>query len=280
MPPEIQTALHALPYWENLTLAWSEKLALTLLIIVCGWIVAGWLEHTIRHTVGRLKNADRMLVGFFSSLARWGVLLVAGLAVLDRLGVQTSSILTILGAAGLAVGLALQNTLSNLAAGIMLLLFRPFRVGDTVVTPDLNAMVSTVSLFHTELITPDNVQLIVPNTLLWGVSLKNMSFYPKRRLTLTIPVPRCTNLDQAVTTIRAIIAADDRVAADPAPEVLAMRFNARDRVTELEVRAWVAPPQVDLVQSELNQAIWRDVLQVKVNAGAARPAGDSSPDPL
>ena len=263
MPPEIQSALHALPYWENLTVAWGEKLALTLAIIVSGWLVAGWLERSIHITLGRMKNADHMLVGFFSSLARWGVLLVAGLAVLDRLGVQTSSLLTILGAAGLAIGLALQNTLANLAAGIMLLLFRPFRAGDNVVTPDLNGIVRSVSLFHTELTTQENTQLIAPNSLLWGVSLKNLTYYPLRRLTLTIPIPRCADVNHAITTIRTIIAADPRIAADPAPDVLVMRFNSRDRVTELEARVWVETPQVDQVQSDLSLAIWRDVLQVR-----------------
>ena len=259
--PDLNSVLHSLPHWEDLTVLWGEKLAITLALVIGGWVGADWLERSLQHTLSRLKASDPMLVGFFSSLTRWVVVVITGLAVLDRLGVQTSSILTILGAAGLAIGLALQNTLTNLAAGIMLLLFRPFRVGDMVEAGPISGIVNKVSLFHTELTTPDSTQLIAPNSLLWGVSLRNVSYYPVRRMVVVVPVPRKCDLEGALAQIRAQVAADPRIAPQPAAEVVVTRFNSTDKVTDIEVRVWAEQSCHNALQTDLLTAIWRDVLR-------------------
>lgn len=257
---DLQTLEKAWPHYESLTVLWGGQVLVTMALIVGGWVGAQWLERAIKSALSKFKGSDPMLVGFFSSLTRWVVVVVTGLAVLDRLGVQTTSILTILGAAGLAVGLAMQGTLTNLAAGIMLLLFRPFRVGDQVETTAITGTISAVSLFHTELITPDHVQVIAPNSLLWGVGLKNTTFYPIRRLSLIVPVPFQSDVDQAITQIRNLIAAEHRVESDPAPEVFINRFNATDKVTEIEVYLWADQSHHQALRTELFAAIWRAVL--------------------
>ena len=259
--PDLQTLQTSLPQVESLTVLWGEKLAITAALIVGGWVGAQWLERGIRSTLSRFKGSDPMLVGFFSSLTRWVVVVITGLAVLDRLGVQTTSILTILGAAGLAVGLALQGTLSNLAAGIMLLLFRPFRVGDVVETANLIGTVRAVALFHTELITPDHIQVIAPNSVLWGVTLKNTSFYPLRRIALVIPVPFTDDVDQALAAIAKLVAEEPRIVAAPAPEIFISAFNALTKATEITVHIWADQACHTALHGDISSAIWRAVLK-------------------
>ena len=163
--------------------------------------------------------------------------------------------------AGLAIGLALQGTLTNLAAGIMLLLFRPFRVGDLVETAAVTGEVRAVSLFHTELMTIDHVHVIAPNSVLWGVPLKNNSFYPQRRLNFIVPVPFSADAGLAVQTIRTIVQADKRVAADPPPSIAMARFNSTDKVTEIEVHVWADQSAHDILRADLLAAVWAAILK-------------------
>ncbi len=121
------------------------------------------------------------MIGFIASLAKYTVLAFVGVAVLQRFGIQTTSIIAVLGAASLAVGLALQGTLSNLAAGVMLLLFRPFRVGDAVEVAGRAGTVKKLTLFTTELASGDNVQVLIPNGQVWGAAIVNQSAYGERR---------------------------------------------------------------------------------------------------
>ncbi len=258
---DVNSLEQALPQLEALMMDWGIKLAWTIALFIVGWVGAGWLEKGIKSALSRVKHSDPMLVGFFSNLARWAVLVVTGLAVLDRVGIQTTSIITVLGAAGLAVGLALQGTLSNLAAGIMLLLFRPFRVGETVDTAAVTGTVKSVSLFHTELVTADNVQVIAPNSVLWGVTLKNNSHYALRRLTLTIPVPFGADVEQALQNIRTILTSDSRVEATPAVETFIQKFNATDKVTEIEAHLWADQSVHTALKAELLATIWREILK-------------------
>ena len=258
---DLSSLEQSLPHLETITTEWALKAATIVAIVALGWLSAGWLEKGIGKALSKFKNSDPMLVGFFSSLARWAILVIAALAVMDRLGIQTTSLVTILGAAGLAVGLALQGTLTNLAAGIMLLLFRPFRVGDMVETVAINGTVKSVSLFHTELVTADNVQVIAPNSVLWGVTLRNTSHFPIRRITFIVPVWFGGDVDQAIAAISAIVTADERVARDPKAEVAILRFNAADKVTEIEVHIWADQAVHTALKTDLLAQIWRAVVK-------------------
>ena len=240
---------------------WGIRLAWAAALIVAGWFGAGWLEKGIKAALCKFKHSDPMVAGFFSNLARWTVLVVTALAVLDRLGIQTTSVVTILGAAGLAIGLALQGTLSNLAAGIMLLLFRPFQVGDKVETAAIAGTIKMVALFHTELVTDDNVHVVAPNSALWGVTLKNTSHYAMRRTTFIVPVPFGGPVDKALEITRAAIAKDSRVAQSPSPDVFILRFNTSDKVTEIEVGLWADHSVLAAVKTEILAAIYHEILE-------------------
>ncbi|WP_372602892.1 mechanosensitive ion channel family protein, partial [Actibacterium sp.] len=158
---------------ENLP--WVLELGLNVVSAFVILIVALWLSGRVRRRITALpdKNPrfDVTLMRFLGSLSKYAILLLAGIFILNRFGIETTSLVALLGAAGLAIGLALQGTLSNLAAGVMLIGFRPFKVGDVVQTGGQTGTVSAITLFFTELTTPDNVQIIVPNGDVWGAAI-------------------------------------------------------------------------------------------------------------
>jgi small conductance mechanosensitive channel len=149
-----------------------------IVILLIGLWLSGKADQLVVRVLSRTPHFDPTLKSFFGSLARYLILTVTLLAVLSQFGIQTTSLVAVIGAASLAVGLALQGTLSNLAAGIMLLIFRPFRVGHKVQVGGSLGTVKELSLFWTELVTDDRVQIIVPNGGVWGQPLRNFSIYP------------------------------------------------------------------------------------------------------
>lgn len=241
---------------SDLAITWGANAMWAVVTLVVGWIVAGWAERAVKSAMERMRVADQMLRGFFGSLARWALLVVTGIAVLERLGVQTTSVVAILGAAGLAIGLALQGTLSNLAAGVMLLLFRPFKVGDGIEAGGLAGTVKDVSLFHTHLVTGDNIQVIAPNSMLWNAALRNLSFYSTRKVEIVAPVSYAVGADRALDCIRGLIKADPRIAAEPAPSVALTKFG--DKTVEITISVWCATGDAGAVKSDLMAAIWRE----------------------
>lgn len=148
-----------------------------IVILIVGWKVAGWAARAVDRAMQRATKIETMLRQFFASLVRYAILVFTGIAVLNQVGIQTASLIAVMGALGLAVGLALQGTLGHVAAGVMLLLFRPFKVGDEIEAGGLQGIVQEVGLFTTELITADKVQIIVPNGQVWDKPIKNFTRY-------------------------------------------------------------------------------------------------------
>ncbi|HLO75419.1 MAG TPA: mechanosensitive ion channel domain-containing protein [Magnetospirillum sp.] len=252
----IDTLAASLPQLSELAIRWGSNVTWALVTLIFGWVLAGWAERAIKSGLARVRMGDQMLRGFFGSLARWALLAVTGVAVLERLGVQTTSVVAIMGAAGLAIGLALQGTLSNLAAGVMLLLFRPFKVGDGIEGGGLAGTVKEVSLFHSHLVTGDNIQVIAPNAMLWNAALRNLSFYASRKVEIVAPVPYAAGADQTLNRIRELVTADSRIAADPAPAVMLTKFG--EKAAEITVSVWCATGSAAAVKSDLMTAIWRE----------------------
>ncbi|HVY17157.1 MAG TPA: mechanosensitive ion channel domain-containing protein [Rhodopila sp.] len=164
MPLVITNALHVLA---------------ALLILIIGFWIAGRAQSLVINSLNRTAHLDAMLKTFFGNIVRYFVLTIVVLAVLSQFGIQTTSLVAVLGAAGLAIGLALQGTLSHLAAGVMLLIFRPFRIGHHVQVSGVDGTVKELSLFWTEIVTIDAVQVIIPNGSVWGQPLRNFSVYPR-----------------------------------------------------------------------------------------------------
>ena len=205
-------------------------------ILIVGWVAAGWMGGLVRKGLGKVKSFDDTLREFFGSLVKYGILAVTVIAVLDRFGVETTSFVAVLGAAGLAIGLALQGTLSNVAAGVMLLIFRPFRSGDYIDAGSVAGTVKYTSLFVTELATPDNVKIVAPNSQLWGTAIRNYSANPTRRVDIGVGIGYGDEIDKAQSVAMATVASDARVHKDPEPIVVVGGLG--ESSVDLIVRFW------------------------------------------
>lgn len=221
-------------------------------ILVVGWIVAGLLRSAVDHALQRVKACDDTLRHFITALVKYAVLVVVGVMVLEKFGVQTASLVAVIGAAGLAIGLAMQGTLQNVAAGVMLLAFRPFKVGDYIEAGSVAGSVKMLSLFVTEMATPDNVKIIVPNSELWNTPIRNYSANPTRRLDLTIGVAYSDNIEAGLATLKDMALQDDRVLKDPEPQVMVMALSASS--VDLNVRFWVKADDYWAVKWDLTKA--------------------------
>lgn len=222
-------------------------------ILIIGWTIAGWARNAVAKALGRIKGVDEMLTSFFSSLVKYVIIAFTVVAVLNRFGVETTSLVALLGAAGLAIGLALQGTLSNVAAGVMLLLFRPFKVGDFIEGAGLAGTIKDTGLFTTELATGDNIHIIVPNSQLWGTAIRNFSHHPKRRVDMTVGIGYGDDIDKAMNLIKTIASADERVHQDPEPFVAVA--NLGDHAVELVVRVWANNADYWAVKFAMTKAI-------------------------
>ncbi len=239
-------------------------------------IVGVWLSRRadglVTRMLSRTPHFDIMLRSFFGSLARYAVLTVTVLAVLSQFGIQTTSIVAVLGAAGLAVGLALQGTLSHLAAGVMLLIFRPFKIGDTVALGGVQGVVRGLTLFWTEIAGDNNVQIIVPNGGVWGQPLRNMTAYgvvPKTA-EVHVRVPEDADLEAVHAAVQAAVAGQPLILKDPAPTIYYDRSSA-DRQLEIIIGFSAAEADLPPAKSDLIRAV-HDAL-----SGAAQTPSNGSP---
>jgi small conductance mechanosensitive channel len=214
---------------------WGLKLVGAIALLIAGRILATWVRGLVRRGSER-AHIDVTLIPFLSGLTYYAVFVVVLVAALGIVGIQTASLLAVFGAAGLAVGLALQGTLSNFAAGVMLLLFRPFHVGNYVEAGGTAGSVVAIGLFVTTLNTPDNVQILVPNSAVWGGVIKNYAANASRRNDLTIGISYADDIGRAIEIVSEVLAADERVLADPAPVVAVSELA--DSSVNLVVRPW------------------------------------------
>jgi small conductance mechanosensitive channel len=219
--------------WDALS-AFAMRLVAAVAILWIGW----WVARRIGRWFAGQGSIDATLRPIVRDSAKWGVRIVALIGALSQLGIQTASIVAVLGAAGLAIGLALQGTLQNIAAGIMLLLLRPFKVGDYIDGGNGNVAgtVEEVNLFTTRLTKPDGICEFVPNSALWSNSIRNYSRNPTRRLDLEVEVSVRDDVNRAIDALRTLADADPRVMREPAPQVMVSRFD--DSTAVLNIRVW------------------------------------------
>jgi small conductance mechanosensitive channel len=222
----------------QLAVTYSFSVLGALVLLVAGYVVAGLVERSTYAAMGRIKAFDATLRGFFSKAARYVVLIFVGVTVLAQFGVQTASIIAALGAAGLAIGLALQGTLQNIAAGIMILILRPFRVGEFIQAGGVSGGVQEVGLFATELKTFDGIYILVPNSQLWNTPVTNFSRNPLRSTDITTGIGYGDDIDLAIETLKGLVEADERVLAEPAPAVFVAELG--DSSVNITARYWTA----------------------------------------
>ena len=223
-----------------------------IVILVIGRIVAGWARKLTTRGLNRGK-VDATLVPFVAKLVYYTVLAVVVIAALNRLGVATTSVVAIFGAAGLAVGFALQGTLGNFASGVMLLIFRPFDLGDFVDAGGTTGTVEEIGIFSTTLKSPDNVRITVPNSQVYGATIKNFNGYETRRLDMVMGISYDDNIQTAMDTIRSIVTADERVLAEPELQIAVA--NLGDSSVDLVVRPWCEAADYWDLKFDLNRRL-------------------------
>ena len=207
-----------------------------LVVLVVGWTLAGFVSGLVRRKVLASETIDDTIGNFAASIVRWVILLIVAIAVLGVLGIEATSLVAIMGAATLAIGMALQGTLSDLAAGFMLILFRPYKLGQFVDVAGTAGTVKDINLFVTELVTPDNVQIIVPNGQAWGSVITNFSHHETRRCDLAFGIDYGDDIEKAKAIITKLAGADSRVLKDPEPWVRVT--NLGDSSVDLTARLW------------------------------------------
>ncbi len=219
-----------------------------ILILGLGWWLSGVAARAVAHVVETQPYVDPTLKGVLKRIVRWGLLVLVFVAALSQLGVATTSMLAALGAIGLAVGLALQGTLANIAAGIMILWLRPFRVGDYVEAGSAAGTVTDVGLFASHMTTFEGVSLFVPNSDLWGTKIINYTRSSPRMVRLTFGIGYEDDIAKARKVLLKVLTVEKRILADPAPGVFVNELG--DNAVALELRAWTLGP--DWVQTRFD----------------------------
>lgn len=240
------------PVWMDTITEVGLNLLAAVLIFVIGRFVARLIKKLIGQSMEK-ANVDPVLVSFACNLGYSALMVFVILAALSRLGVQTTSFIAVLGAAGLAVGLALQGSLSNFAAGVLMVLFRPFKIGDFIDAGGVTGVVKDIHIFTTTLNTPDNKRVIVPNSKVMGDSITNFSAEGSRRIDMVISVSYADDLDKAEEILMDEVKKDSRVLEDPAPTVGVMEMA--DSSINFAVRPWVKVPDYWSVRFALNKAL-------------------------
>jgi len=214
---------------------WGVRVVGAIVLLIIGLLVAKGIRGGVRKALQK-KSVDATLVPFISGLVYYIVFAFVIVSVLGLFGIQTGSIIAVLGAAAFAVGLALQGTLSNFAAGVMLLIFRPFKVGDYVDVGGTAGSVQGVGIFSTALNTPDNVHIIVPNSAIYGQTIKNYAANDTRRNDMVVGISYSDDIGLAIETINRVLGEDERVLKDPEPTVAVAEMA--DSSINIVVRPW------------------------------------------
>lgn len=224
-----------------------------IVILLLGWMISSWLQTRVENLGRRNKHLDEMLFEFLASIVRYVVLGFTVLFVLNTFGVKTTSVVAVIGAAGLAIGLALQGTLSNVAAGVMLILFRPIKIGDFVVIAGEMGTVKQINLNYTVLADLSNVQVIVPNSEVWGNVITNYSVNQTRRAEWTFGVGYGANLKTAEEIIRSTIMGDERAKTDPEPFIQVT--NLGDSSVDFLVRVWCSADDYFAFKADMTRKV-------------------------
>ncbi len=216
--------------------AYAPRIMAALIILIAG----RWLAASLTKLIVRLLERNKVeptLVRFFKHILFYGMLIAVVVAALNQLGVDTTSFLAVMGAAGLAIGLALKDSLSNFSAGAMLVLFRPFKIGDLITAAGVTGVVKEISIFNTELASLDNQKIVVPNSSIMNGVITNAFANPTRRIDLTIGIGYTDDMAKAKEILTALVAADARILNDPAPTIAVVELAACS--VNLVCRPWV-----------------------------------------
>jgi len=228
------------------------KLLAAIAIFIIGKMIAHWIKKLVTRVMTK-GGVDQIIIGFTSSIAYIAMMAFVIVAALGQLGIQTTSFIAILGAAGLAIGLALQGSLANFAAGFLMIIFRPFKVGDVIEAAGVTGKVNAIHIFTTTLTTPDNKTIIIPNAKLGGDNIINYSTQETRRVDLTVGVAYDADLKEVRSILEDIVSKDSRVLSDPAHQIAVAELA--DNSVNFIFRMWVKSADYWDVFFETNESV-------------------------
>ena len=251
--------LQHLTHMADVIWQWAEtfmpRILASVAVLVVGFIVASWIERALRRLLGGVGHVDPMLKPILGAAVRYAIVILTVIVALSQLGIQTASLLAVVGAAGLAVGLALQGTLSNIAAGIMLLWLRPFRIGDYIEVGGQSGTVEEIGLFNCRLRTFDGLFLFMPNSAIWNTPLKNDTRNGGRLLNVDVNLAATADLERARKTLIEVAAKVPGVMSAPAPQTFLASFAGDALVLSLMV--WTTAYDVGVVERAIVESIKR-----------------------
>lgn len=263
------TELQALGQFSETLFIFVMKILGAVAILVLGWLAAQLVSTLVKRATGRIRSFDTALANMLGRGSQWLVMGIAIVAVLSQFGIQTASIVAMLGAAGLTIGLALQGALSNVAAGVILIALRLFRVGDYVEVGGVEGTVLDLRLFTTELMRSDGVIVHLPNSSVWGGKISNFSQATRRRTEISIPVTPESDMRQAMEMITEILAKDPRIMATPAPLVNVGEVTQ----THVVITAfyWTEPGNLRVVRNSTRQLILKSLPSAGIVLASNQP---------
>lgn len=235
-----------------LLMTWGTRMVGVLVLLFVAWILAGWISRLCVRGMSKAQ-IDETLTRFVGSLVRWLIILLAMLACVGAFGIPTTSFAALIGAAGLAVGLAFQGTLSNFAAGVMLLVFRPFNVGDVINAGGQTGKVFSIQLFTVVIDTFDNRRIIIPNSAVFGSTIENITFHPIRRADVNVGCDYSADIDQTREILMAAAQGVDGGLDDPEPVVFLRGLGASS--VDWSVRVWANKDDFGTVQQATIRAV-------------------------
>lgn len=234
-----------------LVTVWGMRVLSALVILIIGWMGGNYVQKFFRN----MKRLDATLRTFLGGLAKYGILAIALVTVLGQFGVETASLLAVLGAAGLAIGLALQGTLSNVAAGVMMLILRPFSVGDYIEFKGVGGTVKSLGLFGCELNTPDNIYIYAPNSTIWNSDIYNYNRNMHRRQDIAVGISYDDDINKAFKTIASVLNSDKRLITTEGKEPQVMVAGMGESSVDLKVRVWSKTADFWSVKWDLTKTI-------------------------
>lgn len=249
---EVSTMEQIMDTLVKFATTYGIKVIGAILVLIAGRIVAGWARKLVRKTMTRSKT-DPAIIGFTSAIVYYLVIIFAVVAALGNFGVETASLVAVLGAAGFAIGFALQGSLSNFAAGVMLLVFRPYKIGDYVDAGGAAGTIRDMGIFTTEMTTPDNIKIMIPNSKIFGDTIKNITANDTRRVDMVFGIGYGSSIEKAQEIIQQAFESDERVLKDPAYQIAVAELA--DSSVNLVARPWVKTSDYWDVKFDLTRKI-------------------------
>lgn len=258
----INNAISIIEKYDGVVLSYIAHFCFAILIFILGRAIARFVARQLRKILTN-RNVDPTVVKFVSSLSYYAIIVMTLVAVLGQLGVQTASIVAIIGAAGLAVGLALQGSLSNFAAGVILIIFRPFKVGETVIINNQKGVIDSIQIFSTSIVTPTNELVVIPNSQVVGANIINYTRLPERRLDLVVNVGYDSDIRKVYEVLKQAVDKTSNILTNKEPTIRLDQLDASSM--NFNVLIWTTNANYGPVKAELLENIKNGLIENGIN---------------